>query len=389
MKADPRGRLGRRDGPAGQGAARTPCTAGRSRPLPRCASSSPARPRSPSRRCDALLESRHEVVAVLTRPDAPAGRGRREAASPVAAPGRRGRHRGAQAGPPRQRRTSWPGWPSSSRTAARSSPTARWCRRGLLDIPRHGWVNLHFSLLPAWRGAAPVQHAVLHGDEVTGASTFQLEEGLDTGPVLSGAHRDRPAPGHRGDLLDRLAVAGAGLLVAHPRRARGRAARRGSRSRPTASAWRPRSPSRTPGVDWSSPAVRRRPAGPGLHARRPGPGPRWAGERLSSARSCRAGETRPRRRPRCGSDAGEVLVGTGDGHAVGLGEVRPPGKRDGRRRLGPRRARPRRRDPAVTGPPRAGQQGRPRRGKRPRRTRRGGSPSTCCAPSPSATPTPT
>ena len=83
-----------------------------------------------------------------------------------------------------------------------------------LDIPRHGWINLHFSLLPAWRGAAPVQHAVLHGDEVTGASVFQLEAGLDTGPVYGTLVEQVSSRDTSGDLLGRLAGAGAGLLVA-------------------------------------------------------------------------------------------------------------------------------------------------------------------------------
>src|SRR5690606_30437807 len=78
----------------------------------------------------------------------------------------------------------------------------------------HGWVNLHFSVLPAWRGAAPVQHAVLHGDEVTGATTFRIEEGLDTGPVLGTLTEAVRPRDTAGDLLERLAVAGAGLLVA-------------------------------------------------------------------------------------------------------------------------------------------------------------------------------
>jgi len=86
--------------------------------------------------------------------------------------------------------------------------------RAALDIPRYGWVNLHFSLLPAWRGAAPVQHAVMAGDDVTGASTFFIEEGLDTGPIL-GTMTERIRPTDTaGDLLARLAVGGAGLLVA-------------------------------------------------------------------------------------------------------------------------------------------------------------------------------
>jgi methionyl-tRNA formyltransferase len=83
-----------------------------------------------------------------------------------------------------------------------------------LEIPRHGWVNLHFSLLPAWRGAAPVQHAILAGDEVTGATTFLIEEGLDTGPVFGMLTTEIGPRETSGDLLARLAVDGAGLLAA-------------------------------------------------------------------------------------------------------------------------------------------------------------------------------
>jgi methionyl-tRNA formyltransferase len=86
--------------------------------------------------------------------------------------------------------------------------------RDALDIPRYGWVNLHFSVLPAWRGAAPVQHAVLAGDEVTGASTFLLEEGMDTGPVYGVVTEEVRARDTSGDLLERLSVSGAALLVA-------------------------------------------------------------------------------------------------------------------------------------------------------------------------------
>ena len=83
-----------------------------------------------------------------------------------------------------------------------------------LDIPAHGWVNLHFSVLPAWRGAAPVQHAVLRGDDITGATTFQLVKELDAGPVYGALTEPiRPAD-TSGDLLGRLAISGAELLVA-------------------------------------------------------------------------------------------------------------------------------------------------------------------------------
>jgi methionyl-tRNA formyltransferase len=86
--------------------------------------------------------------------------------------------------------------------------------RVALDVPAHGWVNLHFSLLPAWRGAAPVQHAIMAGDEITGASTFLIEEGLDSGPVYGTVTEEIRPTDTSGDLLTRLAFAGAGLLAA-------------------------------------------------------------------------------------------------------------------------------------------------------------------------------
>jgi methionyl-tRNA formyltransferase len=86
--------------------------------------------------------------------------------------------------------------------------------QGVLDVPTHGWVNLHFSLLPAWRGAAPVQRALMAGEEVTGATTFRLEKGMDTGPVYGVMTEQVRPTDTSGDLLQRLAVAGASLLVA-------------------------------------------------------------------------------------------------------------------------------------------------------------------------------
>jgi methionyl-tRNA formyltransferase len=83
-----------------------------------------------------------------------------------------------------------------------------------LAVPAHGWVNLHFSLLPAWRGAAPVQHAILHGDEITGASTFRIEAGLDTGPVFGVVTEAIRPDDTSGTLLARLATSGATLLSA-------------------------------------------------------------------------------------------------------------------------------------------------------------------------------
>ncbi len=162
---------------------------------------------------DALLDSAHEVVAVLTRPDAKAGRGRRMVASPVA-------QRAAQAGVEvlKPKRVGDPAALDRLRELAPDcAPVVAYggmVPPAALEVPTHGWVNLHFSLLPAWRGAAPVQHALLHGDEVTGASTFRLEEGLDTGPVFGVLTETVRPTDTAGDLLDRLARAGAGLLLA-------------------------------------------------------------------------------------------------------------------------------------------------------------------------------
>ncbi|MFD1829251.1 MULTISPECIES: methionyl-tRNA formyltransferase [Streptomyces] len=163
---------------------------------------------------DALIASeRHEVAAVVTRPDAPAGRGRRLVASPVA-------QRAEEAGI----EVLKPARPRDEDFLARLREIAPDCcpvvaygallPRVALDVPARGWVNLHFSLLPAWRGAAPVQHAIMAGDEVTGASTFLIEEGLDSGPVYGVVTEEVRPTDTSGDLLTRLAFAGAGLLAA-------------------------------------------------------------------------------------------------------------------------------------------------------------------------------
>ncbi|WP_432498458.1 methionyl-tRNA formyltransferase [Kineococcus gypseus] len=161
---------------------------------------------------EALLASSHEVVAVLTRPDAPAGRGRRAAASPVAL---RAREAGLPLLQPRSPRE--PGFLAQlAELAPDACPVVAYgalVPRAALDVPRLGWVNLHFSLLPAWRGAAPVQRALMAGDDVTGACVFQLEEGLDTGPVHGSLTEPVGARDTAGQLLQRLSVHGAQLLV--------------------------------------------------------------------------------------------------------------------------------------------------------------------------------
>ncbi|MFD4612060.1 methionyl-tRNA formyltransferase [Streptomyces sp. NPDC058440] len=163
---------------------------------------------------DALLASgRHEVAAVVTRPDAPAGRGRRLVASPVA---ERAEEAGIEVLKPLKPRD--PEFLERLREIAPDCcPVVAYgalLPRVALDIPAHGWVNLHFSLLPAWRGAAPAQHSLMAGDEITGASTFLIEEGLDSGPVYGTVTEVIRPTDTSGDLLTRLALAGAGLLAA-------------------------------------------------------------------------------------------------------------------------------------------------------------------------------
>jgi methionyl-tRNA formyltransferase len=160
----------------------------------------------------AIAASGHDLAAVVTRPDAPSGRGRRLVRSPV---GQWAEERGIEVLTPQRPRE--PAFQERLREIAPDCvPVVAYgalVPPAALVIPRLGWINLHFSLLPAWRGAAPVQHAVLHGDEVTGACVFQLEEGLDTGPVFGTLTEDVRPTDTSGDLLERLAVAGAKLLV--------------------------------------------------------------------------------------------------------------------------------------------------------------------------------
>ncbi len=161
----------------------------------------------------ALLASRHEVVAVLTRPDARAGRGRTLVPSPVKQVALE--HGLEVLTPPSPRDPEF--LERLRAVAPQACPVVAYgalVPRAALDVPPSGWVNLHFSLLPAWRGAAPVQRALMAGDDVTGATTFLLEEGLDTGPVLGSLTETVRPDDTAGTLLDRLARAGAALLVA-------------------------------------------------------------------------------------------------------------------------------------------------------------------------------
>ncbi|WUH96426.1 methionyl-tRNA formyltransferase [Spirillospora sp. NBC_00431] len=271
----------------------------------------------------ALLGSSHEVVAVVTRPDGRSGRGRHLSASPVAS---LAAEAGVEVLKPVKARD--PGFLDRLREIAPDCcPVVAYgalLPREALDIPRHGWVNLHFSLLPAWRGAAPVQRAILHGDDMTGAATFEIEEGLDTGPVYGVLTEPIQPTDTTGDLLGRLAVAGASLLldtmngieagVLEPR--------------PQATEGVSHAAKLTPEdghVDWH---------GPALHIDRlvractPAPGA-WTNFRetrlkLGPVRPAPEAEKLSPGELRAGKNG--VLVGTAT-HPVALGDVQPQGKR--------------------------------------------------------------
>jgi methionyl-tRNA formyltransferase len=285
-------------------------------------------PRAAVPSLEAILRSRHEVAAVLTRPDAPAGRGRRPAISPVA-------ERAAEAGlellkPARARD---PEFLDRLRAIAPDCcPVTAYgalLPQSALDIPLQGWVNLHFSLLPAWRGAAPVQHAVLHGDDITGATTFRIVKELDAGPVFGVVTEPIRPDDTAGDLLGRIAVSGAELLVAtldgiesgelrpQPQPADG-------------VSLAPKIGVADARVDWTRPAVA---IGRLIRACTPAPGA-WTeldGTRLKLGPVTEAAGPGEPGTPRLGPgelrvDRSGVLAGTGTG-PVRLGEVQPAGKR--------------------------------------------------------------
>lgn len=162
---------------------------------------------------DAIAGSSHELVGVVTRPDAPAGRGRKLVASPVAL-------RAEELGVP-VLKPDHPRDPEFQEALKALQPDCcpvvaygALLPQSALDIPAHGWVNLHFSALPAWRGAAPVQHAIWAGDQVTGATTFRIVKELDAGPTFGVMTQLVQDDDTAGTLLAKLAEGGAGLLVA-------------------------------------------------------------------------------------------------------------------------------------------------------------------------------
>ena len=158
-----------------------------------------------------LAASPHDIVAVVTRQDAPLGRKRVLTPSPVAVAA-------DELGLPVIRTDRLDAEATGRITALRPDlgvivAYGGLVREPLLSAPRHGWINLHFSLLPRWRGAAPVQHALIAGDRRTGASVFQLVAELDAGDVFGETALDIPSDATAGDLLASLADDGAALLA--------------------------------------------------------------------------------------------------------------------------------------------------------------------------------
>ena len=272
---------------------------------------------------DAIAESHHELVGVVTRPDAPAGRGRKLVASPVA---QRAEELGVPVLKPQHPRD--PDFQEALRGLRPDCcPVVAYgalLPQSALDIPVHGWVNLHFSVLPSWRGAAPVQHSLWAGDEVTGATTFRIVKELDAGPTF-GVMTERIRPTDTaGDLLARLADGGAGLLVAtldgiedssleaRPQQDEG-------------VSLAPKITVEDARVDWSEPAVAvdRR-----IRACTPGPGA-WSthdGQRIKIGPVTPAADHEPLAPGALEVTKNAVFVGTGTA-PVRLGEVKAFGKK--------------------------------------------------------------
>ena len=269
---------------------------------------------------DGLLASGHEVVGVLTRPAAPAGRGRKLVASPVAV-------RAEKAGLP-VLTPAHPRDPEFAAALADLSPDA--CAvvaygallpGSVLAAPRHGWVNLHFSVLPRWRGAAPVQRGIIAGDDEVGATTFRIVRELDAGPVFRTLRLPLDPLATAGDVLADLSVRGAELLVETLT-----GIEAGEQPTPQDDAGLTLAPKLTVDaarIDWTTPT---RVVHDHVRGNSPDPGA-WtlhAGHRLKVLRSAPAAAALPP--GELAVCKRQVLVGTGDG-ALELVEVQPFGKR--------------------------------------------------------------
>lgn len=271
-----------------------------------------------------LVEAGEDVVGVLTRPDAPLGRRRVMTPSPVAAAAQ-------ELGVPVIKADRIDDETQAALVALEADlgvvvAYGALLPRRTLEATARGWANLHFSLLPSWRGAAPVQHALLNGDPVTGASVFLLEEGMDTGPLLATLRAEVGERDTAGELLARLADEGADVLARTVSRyLAGDIVPTPQEGEITLAPKLGREDGR---VDFSLPAasVKARIAGT---TPEPGAFTAWgdgvlklgAVTEVSDVTDLAPGEVRSEP-----GGHGRVLVGTAD-HAVELGEVQPAGKR--------------------------------------------------------------
>lgn len=270
----------------------------------------------------ALLDSEHEVVGVLSRADARQGRGRKLVPSPVAALARE--HNLNVFTPASLRNEEASQWVHACQAdVAVVVAYGRIVPPNLLTVPTHGWLNLHFSLLPAWRGAAPVQRAIINGDQVTGAAVFALEEGLDTGPIYAQLERPIDPRDTSGSLLSALANDGAPLVLQVLQAlASGQAVATPQASEGISEA--PMLAVSDAKVDWNTSAVvidrliRGVTPAPGAWTTLAGVRLRLGPVELVDAPQLEPGEVLASKR--------QVLVGTADG-VVALGQVAPAGKK--------------------------------------------------------------
>ncbi|MFP3579376.1 methionyl-tRNA formyltransferase [Arthrobacter sp. SIMBA_036] len=270
---------------------------------------------------NALLKAGFDVVAVLTRPDAPVGRKRIMTPSPVAA-------RAEELGIEVIRAVKVDAETTKRISEIAPDVAAIVAYGGIvppaaLAIPRHGWVNLHFSLLPAWRGAAPVQRSIIAGDDVTGAATFQLEKGLDTGPVFGTLTETVHPEDTAGQLLERLSDSGA-VLLSQTLSAidAGRAV-----AQPQAGevSLAPKLTLEDGRLDWQQPALALNRRARGVTPE-PGAWTTLEGQRVKLEPVRLRPDVKNLAPGAIKVDAGAVLVGTGS-HAVELGRIQPAGKK--------------------------------------------------------------
>jgi methionyl-tRNA formyltransferase len=270
---------------------------------------------------DALAKAGFEIVAVLTRPDAPLGRKRVLTPSPVAA---RAMELGIEV-----IRAAKVDAETTARIAEFAPDLAAIVAYGgivpkaALGVPTHGWVNLHFSLLPAWRGAAPVQRSIIAGDDVTGAATFQLEEGLDTGPVFGTLTETVRPEDTAGDLLERLSISGA-VLLSQTLSAidAGQAAPQPQNGEISLA---PKLTLDDGRLDWQQPALALNRRARGVTPE-PGAWTTLEGQRIKLEPITLRPEIRDLPPGNIRVDGKSVLVGTGS-HAVELGRIQPAGKK--------------------------------------------------------------